>query len=341
MKAITFFIVIVIFLVGFSGKIEATQVVGFIVTPSGLGDHSFNDMTYTGLIKVKKQLDIILIREKTDETAASKLEAVKKLVERGAELIVLNGWEFRAVTYDAALQYPDTRFLLNDAPLQGMGNVVSIQFAQNEGAYLAGALAGWVTKTAKIGFIGGEDMPVIQDFLTGFNAGLSYSHPDAKLIKKYIAPYGSSPSGFGNPGAAYRVAEELFHSGVDIIFSVAGLSGNGVMAAARKYNRYVIGVDADQDHMAKGLVITSVMKRLDYVTFREVKRALTGDFTPGVRYYDLKKGGVSLSPMTYTRHLISEDILEKLVTIEESIKTGKIKVPDGLSIKLNQRMELQ
>lgn len=341
MRLITCFIVIVVCCAGFIGKVEAKQVVGFVVTPSGLGDHSFNDMTHSGLIKLKKQLNIELIHERTDETAASKVKAVNRLVQRGAGLIVLSGWEFRAVTYAAASKYPGTRFLLNDAPLQGMSNIVSTQFAQNEGAYLAGALAGWVTKTARIGFIGGEEMPVIKAFLTGFNAGLSYANPDAILIKKYIAPYGSSPSGFSNPRAAYRVAEELFQGEVDIIFSVAGLSGNGVMLAASKYNRYVIGVDADQDHMAKGLVITSVMKRLDLVTFIEVKRALTGAFTPGVRYYNLQKGGVSLSPMSYTRHLLSEETLEKLIKIEESIKTGKLKVPGGLSNKLYQRLELQ
>ena len=328
-------LIFVTLFVGSASGDRARPVVGYIVTSSGLGDQSFNDMAYTGLLRVKKDLDLVLIRELTDTTEASRTNAVRMLVKRGAELIVASGWEFRRMIIDAAPKYPDTRFLLNDVPVSGFDNVVSTEFAQNEGAYLAGALAGWMTKTGRIGFVGGEDMPVIRAFQIGFDAGLSHARPDAELIIKYIAPFGSEPSGFSNPREAYRVAESLYGNGADILFGVAGLSGNGVIRAAQKFDRFAIGVDADQDHMAKGLVLTSVMKRLDNTTYLEVKRALTGEFIPGVRYYDLKKGGISLSPMTYTRHLIPAAVLEKLAEIEMKIKTGKLEVPGRLSIKLS------
>lgn len=335
MKISLVFVLLVIFTVGSTSEVLAKPIVGFIVTSSGLGDQSFNDMTYAGLVRVKNQLDMVLIRELTDTTEASRAEAVKKLVKRGAGLIVASGWEFRGMIHDAATLYPTTKFLLNDVPLPGFDNVISTEFAQHEGAYLAGALAGWMTKTAKVGFVGGEDMPVIRSFLTGFEAGLRYTLPDAELFSKFVAPYGNKPSGFNNPREAYLVAEDLYRRGADILFGVAGLSGNGVIRAARKFDRFVIGVDADQDHMAKGLVLTSVMKRLDHATFLEVTQALTGEFIPGVRYYNLKKGGISLSPLTYTRHLIPEEVLKRLAEIKAQIKAGKIKVPGELSFKKN------
>ncbi len=335
MKISFFFMSFVIFLSGYASDVLARPVVGFIVTSSGLGDQSFNDMAFTGLIRVRKDLDIVLIREMTDNTEASRAAAVKRLIKKGAGLIVASGWEFRSIIHDAAGQYPDTRFLLNDVPLQGLDNVVSTVFAQNEGAYLAGALAGWMTKTARVGFVGGEDIPVIRDFQTGFDAGLHHARPEAELLSKFVAPRGSEPSGFNNPRGAYRVAEDLYRSGADILFGVAGLSGNGVIQAARKFDLFVIGVDADQDHMAKGLILTSVMKRLDHTTFTEVKRALTGKFSPGIRYYDLKKGGISLSPMTYSRHLIPAVVQKKLTKIETIIKTGELKVPGEFTFNLN------
>jgi len=333
LRNIRFIIFLAIFLSGPAVAEQAKPVVGFIVTSSGLGDQSFNDMAYTGLLRVKKDLDLVLIRELTDNTDASRTKAVKQLVKRGAKLIVASGWEFRKMILDAAPKYPETRFLLNDAPISGFDNVVTTEFAQNEGSYLAGALAGWMTRSGKVGFVGGEDMPVIRAFQIGFDAGLSHARPDAELVSRFIAPFGSKPSGFRNPREAYRFAETLYRDGADIIFGVAGLSGNGVIHAAKKNGKFAIGVDADQDHMAKGLVLTSVMKRLDIATYNEVKQALTGKFIPGNRYYDLKKGGVSLSPMTYTRNIIPVHVMKKLDAIEARIKTGELEVPGRLSSK--------
>ncbi len=255
---------------------------------------------------------------------------MEKLIQRGARFIVASGWESFHLVDQNAQKYPDIRFLLNDVPLPGRPNVVSTVFAQNEGAFLAGALAGWVTKTGIVGFIGGEDIPVIRSFLTGFDAALAHVNVDVTLLKKFIALPGATPSGFSNPGIAYKLAETFYTQGADIIFGVAGLSGNGVIRAARKHRRFAIGVDANQDHMAKGLVLTSVMKRLDKATFDEVKQALTGKFTSGIHYYGLKEGGISLSPMTHTRHLVPEKIMAKLSMLEKQIKDGTITVPGKL-----------
>ncbi len=336
MRILLFFLGFAILTSGSSSG-ESKPVVGFIVTSSGLGDQSFNDMTYTGLLRLKKDLDISLIREITENSDISRASAVEALIKKKAVMIVASGWFFRQIIRDAATKYPDTLFLLNDVPLSGFDNVVSTEFAQNEGAYLAGALAGWMTQTKKVGFIGGEDMPVIQAFLTGFDAGLKHTRPDATLLTKYIALSDSEISGFNNPRKAFKIANELYRDGADILFGVAGLSGNGVIRAAQKFDKFAIGVDANQDHMAKGLILTSVMKRLDNTTYAEVKQALTGKFTPGIRYYDLIKGGISLSPMTYTRHLIPVEVQKKLTDIETNIKTGKLKVPGSLSTILPDR----
>jgi len=117
-----------------------------------------------------------------------------------------------------------------------------------------------------------------------------------------------------------------YDSGVDIIYAAAGVSGNGVMRAARKSGRYAIGVDSDQDHLAKGHVLTSMMKRLDVTTFEEIDKILRGEFTAGVKNYGLEAGGIGLTEMKYTRHLVSDEIHIRLKAIERDIVSGKIKV---------------
>ena len=141
---------------------------------------------------------------------------------------------------------------------------------------------------------------------------------------------GDDFSGFSDPGRGAEMAAGMYASGVDIIFAAAGLTGNGIIRAAKQAGKYVIGVDADQDHMAKGHVLTSMMKRLDRAAFLEVTRIVQGEFRPGITYYSLSNGGVSLSPMKYTHHLIPDAVHEALKATESDIIAGKIKVTDVL-----------
>lgn len=307
------------------------EIVGFLVPSSGLGDQSFNDMTYSGLIQSKSEHDFALIREQcTDFTNASREEAMKRLITRNAHIIVVNGWEYLDLVRKYAEDNPERIFVINDYPLEGIPNVVSIIFDQHEGAFLAGALAAWMTQSDKIGFIGGMDMPVIRSFQAGFKAGAGYADPNVKITEVFLSTPADALSGFKNPELGFNRATEMYREGVDIIFSVAGLSGNGIIQAARNEQKFVIGVDADQDHMAKGYILTSVMKRLDRATYDILNRIFAGQSLQGVYSLGLKDGGISLTPMTYTRAMIPDDVHLKLNTVRQQIIDGEIVVPNPL-----------
>lgn len=316
---------------------SAAQTVGFLIPVSGLGDQSFNDMTYAGLIRAKNTYNFKLVRETcTDSSPGSHREAMEKLISQEAKIIVTNGWEFTPVIKEYAGKYPDRYFIINDFPLPGYANVLSTVFGQHEGSFLAGALAAWTSKSGKIGFIGGKDMPVIRAFLVGFKEGANYARKDIDIETVFLSQKSDDSSGFDNPAMGHGQANLLYADNIDIIFSVAGLSGNGIIRAALENKKFVIGVDADQDHMAKGHVLTSVMKRLDLATFEAISRIFEKSSTSGILVFGLKENGVSLSPMTYTHHLISPEIQRKIRELKKQIITGEITVTNYLESSANK-----
>jgi basic membrane protein A and related proteins len=328
LKIVVLFFLLALPTLGFAKNI----VVGFLVPISGLGDQSFNDMTYAGLIRAKNEMDFTLIRAKSDgPNFKSHQAAMSKLIKEGAEIIVTNGFEFREIVEVSSKKYPELQFIIHDIPMKGYPNVISTVFAQHEGSFLAGALAAWHSKTGRIGFIGGKDMPVIRAFQIGFKEGALYANKDIKIINKFLSKKEETSAGFDNPGLGYKKALEMFRLDVDIVFSVAGLSGNGIIRAAAEKKKFTIGVDANQDHMAKGYVLTSVIKRLDRATVAALRMILQEDISTGVFSFGLRENGVSLSPMKYTKDIISSEVLQKLEDIKKRIVDGEIVVTDYLT----------
>ncbi len=185
------------------------------------------------------------------------------------------------------------------------------------------------TRTGHIGFIGAIDIPVVRAFEVGFREGIEHVSPETPVTTNYIS---SLPdySGFNDPQNAFALAKKQYNDGVDVIFAVAGMSGNGVIRAANVSGKFVIGVDSDQDHMAKGSILTSVMKRLDIAVFLEVTNILTHNFTPGTTWYGLQNNGVSLTTMKYTRDIIPIKTRNTLKSIEKLIISGTINVSNIL-----------
>lgn len=300
--------------------------VGFLVGQSGIGDQSFNDMTYAGLIKAKQELGIEVVVEDMEKTESAAEKAMQRLIFRRVQVIVANGFEFQKLVETYAKRYPNIYFIMNDVPIGNHDNVVSTVFAVEEGAFLVGVLAASMPDTRKLGFIGAVDIPVLKPFFTGFQAGVRYASPGIPIDVAYISE-APDISGFNSPAQGHAVATEMYDRGVTTIFSVAGLTGNGIIQAARGANRFVIGVDSDQDHLAVGHVLTSMMKRLDTATYKEVAKIAMGRFKPGVRHYGLLEEGVGLSPMTYTREQIPHEILNRLAEVRLKIIAGDIRFP--------------
>ncbi len=310
-----------------------TPTIGFmtgLVRGSTVND-PYNSITSRGLFKIQQEYKFKTITQRPDNNDVKSIEkAFQKLVNQKVDLIVCSGYQFTEPGKKFAKLYPKIMFIMNDAgPIHDILNVSTPNFAQHEGSFLVGALAGKLTKTGKVGFVGGVEIPPLKAFLVGYKEGVRYS--DAKVeVKHVFITKGPDYSGFVSPEKGRSIAEKMYKEDVDIIYNVASLSGNGIIHVAKQQKKFVIGVDYDQDAMAKGYVLTSMVKRLDRSTYAEVKNFLDGNFQPGSKIYGLKEGGISLTKMKYTQHLISADVQEYLKIIQSKIISGEIKITNYL-----------
>lgn len=306
--------------------LAAPPVVGFVTGSEGLGDLSFSDMAYGGIRRAQQEFGFKLRVLEPNKTGQSTEKEVLALVEQ-SDVIILLGAQHVDLAKEAARSNPDKKFIFFEVPVEGVQNISSVMFQQQEGSFLAGALAACVTKTGKVGFVGGTPIPPVQAFERGYRDGVLYARPDAEVFIEYVSPAGDY-SGFGNPQKGHDLALEMYNKGADIVFAVAGGTGNGVIEAARRTGHFAIGVDSDQDSLAKGSVLTSMIKRLDSASYNELKAVMNDQFSPGVTTYGLKDGGVSLSDMKYTRDLIPSVCLENIEDVRGKIVSGEIVMTD-------------
>lgn len=299
-------------------------VVGFVTGASGLGDLSFNDMSYGGIRKAQQEFNFKLIILEPHKDGESNMEDFTKLIEQ-SDILILVGAQHADMVKKAAPKYPNKKFIISEVPLEGLSNVSSAFFEQGEGSFLAGALAALTSESGKIGYIGATPVPPVKKFEQGYVDGAKYAVPNIEIEVTYLSPLGDF-SGFNAPAKGYNEAMSQYKNGVDVIFTVAGLTGNGIIEAARRSGKYAIGVDSDQDSLAKGFVLTSMIKKLDVAAYNELKAVMLDKFEPGATSYGLKENGVGLSEMKYTRDKIPAVTLKKVDEIRNKIINGEIKV---------------
>lgn len=314
-----------LFLLFALGTAQAEKpVVGFVTGTSGLGDLSYNDMSYGGIRKAQQEFNFKLIILEPEKNGESTVKAFTKLITQ-SDILILVGAQHAEMIKKIAPNFPDKKFILSEVPIEGLNNTSSVFFAQGEGSFLAGALAALTSKSGKIGFIGGTPVPQVRQFEQGYVDGAKYAVPNIQIEISYVTPLGIF-SGFNAPAKGYNMAMEQYKEGVDVIFTVAGLTGNGIIEAARRSGKYAIGVDSDQDSLAKGFVLTSMIKKLDVAAYNELKAVMQGNFEPGPTSYGLKQNGVGLSEMKYTRDKIPAHVLKKVDDIRGKIINGEIKI---------------
>lgn len=301
-----------------------TVKVALVTATGGLGDRSFNDSAWAGFQKAKKDLGVE-IKVVEPASVADYVTQLTAMAEAGYQLVVGIGFDMKDAITNVAPKYPKTKFatvnVMIDAP-----NVAVAQFKDHEGSFLAGALAGLVTKTGVVGFVGGVDAPNIRRFLVGFEEGVKNVNPKAKVLSAFVGA-------FNDPGKGKEFALQLIAQKADIVFHAAGKTGEGVIAAAKEAGVYAIGVDQDQDYIAPGTVLTSMVKRVDVAMYDLIKSVKDGTFTPGVHMYGLKEGGVGLSEMKYTRDKIPASALQKVDELKQKIIRGEITVTDVFNKK--------
>ena len=312
-----------------AGGSNGAMTVGIVFDTGGLGDKSFNDSAYRGIQRSVDELDVI---EKHIESGSeSQYEAnLILMAEEGIDLVIAVGINMQTALETVAPQYPDVSFAIIDGDVH-LPNVRSLKFKEEEGSYLVGFLAGLMTETGKIGFVGGQALPLIEKFEYGYRAGAERARPDVEFLPaKYIGSW-------DDVSQAKVAANVLFSSGADVVYHAAGRAGLGVIRAAAENGKWAIGVDSDQDGVEEGSVLTSMVKGVDNAVFQTIQDFLNDEFTSGAKVYDLASGGVGVSEFRFTRDEIGEENIALLKDIERMIISGEIKVPSTEDEYLAQR----
>lgn len=294
--------------------------VALITSSGGLGDRSFNDAAFEGLkhAEVEYGVDIKVIEP---QGVSDYQQSLKLISSAGYDLIIAVGNDWSDALSVIAPNFPEIRYAAINLNLS-LDNLQVAKFADHEGAFLVGALAGLMTNTNKIGFIGGMDVPAITRFYVGYEEGAKYVNSNVEVIPTYVGS-------FADPFKGKEFALQLIGEDCDIIFHAAGKTGEGLFDAVKTTDDvYAIGVDRDQDSIVEGKILTSMIKSVDAAVFDMTKSFVEGTFETGDVVYGLKENGVGLSEMKYTKDKIPESVLQQLEDVRTKIESGEIVVTD-------------
>lgn len=306
------------------GDTAAKVKIGMVTDIGGVNDNSFNQSAWEGLQQLSKDTgaEVKYLQSTGD---ADYIPNLTQFVKDGWDLTWGIGFLMEKPVKQVADENKDAKLAIIDAVVDAP-NVESVLFKEHEGSFLVGVVAASMTKTNKIGFVGGIDIPVIKRFEAGFKAGIKAVNPDAQVITVYTGA-------FDKPDLGKSAASQLYGQGADIVFHAAGSTGDGVFNEARDRkakgeNVWVIGVDKDQSlTFGKDITLTSMVKRVDEAVQRVSKDLIDGKFEGGkVTELGLKENGVGL-PET-SKDNVPEDILKKVEEFKQKIISGEIQVPD-------------
>lgn len=285
----------------------------------GLGDHSYNDSAYAGLLEAHQKLGIhIAILQ--SRSAADYQPNLTLFASKGYDEIVSVGYDQAPDLLEVSQRFPQRRFAIIDSVLDAP-NITSVTFESAQGSFLAGALAARVSVTKTIGFLGGIDIALIREFEVGFTAGARQADPSVRVLVKYIGDFNDVATG-------NELAALLYEQGADIVYAAAGKAGLGAIQEVRqRRNAYVIGVDSDQDGLVPGKILTSVMKRIDNSIFLLATLAAQHRPRPARLALGLKAGGVGLTDFRYTRAIVTPAVIAYLHRLTVAISAGRIVVP--------------
>jgi len=289
-------------------------------------DGSFNEAAFRGAERFKRETgidyrDFVIANETQFE------QAHRRFAQRGLDPIVGVGFLQTGAVKTVAAEFPKTRFTVIDSVVD-LPNVQSVVFKEHEGSFLVGLLAAMASKSGRIGFIGGMDIPLIRRFACGYEQGAKYANPAASLIANMT---GNTPAAWTDPGRGAELAKGQIERGVEVIYAAAGTTGLGVLQAAKDRGKLSIGVDSNQNHLHPGSVLTSMVKRVDLATYESFKAARDGNWKAGFRVLGLAEGGVDWALDQHNEKLITPEMKAKVDAAKAAIIAGSIKVHDYMS----------
>lgn len=302
--------------------------VGLVFDVGGRGDKSFNDAAYEGISKAARELGVNT--ELLEPTGAEDREAALRLFgARGFDLVIGVGFIFSTDINVVARAFPETKYACIDyvPPADGVipSNVAGLGFREEEGSFLVGAVAGLVSKSKHVGFVGGMDIPLIHKFEAGYVKGVSEVCPTCEVHAAYA---GTTPEAFRDPVKGKALAVSQITAGADVIYHASGTTGHGVFEASRDMGTLAIGVDSDQYDEMPGTVLTSMIKRCDVAVFDTILSVAEGRFQSGIRSFGLAEDGVGYVSEGPHAALVPDDVKTKVAAIAQRVISKELVVPD-------------
>lgn len=313
-----------------------------------LGDKSFFDSLNEGMNTLKEKhnnIEVKVIETGFDETKWE--PAVIDASEEDWDIIIAGTWQMADYVSKVAEQFPDKKYIVFDTTVDFTDgknkNVYTMEYKQNEGSYLAGAVAATLSKTGKIGYVGGLDIPVINDFLVGYIRGAQHVNPDIKVASSYVG-------NFADTGKAKELGFAQQSLGVDVIFPAASTAGNGALEAAKEKGLYGIGVDSDQallykeanDETMASLIVTSVLKEVGNSVIRAVELEMEGKLTWGQgEILGIKEGAIGIAKNEYYDAVVSAETKALVDELTSKIESGEIVVDSAFGLSAEQLNEIR
>jgi basic membrane protein A len=289
----------------------------------GKSDRSFNQSAAEGAARFTKETGIAC-REFEITNQAQRAQIMRQLVRHGTNIIAAIGFNQASAVEEVARESADVKFVIVDGVVD-LPNVQSINFKEQESSFLCGVAAAMASKTGKVGFVGGMDIPLIRKFALGFRSGARYARPGIEVFENMT---GTTPSAWNDPARGAELAKSQIGRGADVIFHAAGGTGIGVMQAAKDAGILAIGCDSNQDGMHPGTMLTSAVKRVDVAVYTAFMDAKDGRWRAGPKLLGLAEEGVGYSIDEYNRGVLTQDIERRLVQARDDIVAGRIRVPE-------------
>ena len=307
--------------VALAASFQAMAEPAIVYDLGGKFDKSFNEAAFNGMERWKKETGKNYLEFEVSNESQRE-QAIRRMAEKGASPIIAMSFSQASAIEKVAKEFPKLKFAIIDMVVD-LPNVQSVVFKEQEGSFLVGMMAAMASKTGKVGFVGGMDIPLIRKFECGYEQGAKYANPKAEVYQNMT---GSTGAAWNDPARGGELAKAQFAKGADVIFAAAGGTGMGVYQAAKDNGKLAIGVDSNQNHIHPGTMLTSMLKRVDVAVYNVSK-----NHVPGMSVLGLKEAGVDYALDKDNEKLVTAEMKKKVDAAKADIISGKIKVADYMA----------
>ena len=293
----------------------------------GKFDKSFNEGVFNGATRFAKETGV-KFRDLEIQNEAQREQVLRKFAKDGFSPIIMPGFAWETALKKVSPEYPKTNFGIIDDVVD-LPNVQSMIFRADEASFLVGVIASETTKTGKVGFVGGMDIPLISAFECGYAQGVKYASDGKQQVIANMT--GTTPAAWNDPVKGGELAKSQIDRGADIVYAAAGSTGQGVLKAAADAGKFGIGVDSNQNGLFPGHVLTSALKRVDVATYDSFMAAKNGTWKAGLQVFNLKNDGVGYAVDENNKAILTDAAKAKAEAAKADIVSGKIQVHNYMS----------